>query len=278
MSDPLPPRTPLSPFASAILARHASGALPRLASRLVEGRIERDPRWRSAYDALRRAERAASATPLSRGQKDLLKARVLDAVAAESTPAPVRLLRFAAPLVAAAAVVVVLVMPKGADDLVARGDESTGVGLRVRCLDGAATRVLAEAAGGTLTHVAASRLACPDDGVLSFSTTTRGAKPLHLSLVVVDEAGARVIYTSAAPRAPAVDATLDVALPMKGRAGFALFALFAETPATSAVVDGLLETAARQGVDLSRAARLPVDAIAQARVDIDVAPTETRTP
>jgi len=279
MSDPLPPPAPLSSFAAALLARHASAALPRVVSRFVEGRIANDPRWRAAYDALRRAERAASSSPLSRGQKDLLKARVLDAVAAEAASAPSRALRFAAPLAAAAVVaVVVLVLPRDTDDLVARGDGSTGAGLRVLCLDGAATRVIAEAASGTLTHITASRLTCPDDAVLSFSTTTRGATPLTLSLVVVEQDHARVVYTSPSPLAPSVDAPLDVALPLRGRARFAVFALFSETPATSAVVDGLLATAARQGIDLSRAARLPIDAVAQARVDVDVTPAEARTP
>jgi hypothetical protein len=279
-----------------LLPRLAAGTLPGWLARPLHEAVRTDGELGRAYDALRRAERAAAApaaapAAVTAAQRDLLEALVLGG----PTAAPARARRFALPgaaaaLAAAAVVGFVVLRPAGDDggdrafplgDLAARSERlhAEPLGVKVSCVrtvDGE-NQVVGSATAGA--RQSGDVLSCPHGSLLAFSTTNLGAETRHMFVVGVGEDGARRWYApfdrdAAATAVPAgqVDAvlpTLADTSSMPADARLSLFILISDEPFDAAAVERQLASSALRGVPLSRLERLPLmDVPLQGRIDV----------
>jgi hypothetical protein len=272
-----------------------SGACPAwLAARLLRA-VVATRSWNAHYEALRRVERALSSTSqststrgasaLAPGQVDLVESLILASVAPSPTPRLARARRFfASPLVvfpagAAAGVVAMLVVRAPAPSEHkwterGRGD-APHVGVRARCVDASAHRVVGQAEAGP--RMVDDRLTCPRGDLLSVSLTNLETDPYYVFVVGVGANGAlRFISpfdesSTAREATPgAVDQPLDVladtaSLPADG--DVTLFTLFSKTPLSGAEVARRMRDARARGVAVHALAQLPFDAYT-ARIEL----------
>jgi hypothetical protein len=156
----------------------------------------------------------------------------------------------------------------------ARGVDAAAPGIRVRCLDDAGTRILDEAEDGAGARVRRSHLACPESALLAFSVTQRAAVAHYVALVLIDDQGRATVLHAPPDAAPfdrgSIDVSLDRALPLRGRSAFSVYAIFTPERRSSQGLEEVIARAARDGVDLLRLARFPVEGSLQARVDVTV--------
>lgn len=278
------------PFGRALVGRLAAGRLPGFVARRVHARLARDEGLARYYDTLRRIERAAAgSTGLGAEQKRLVGAMLF---AGAPSPSPTRELapsswpRALVALAGATAALVLFVRIEGASPVTedssftARGAGEVAVGVRARCLAASGERVLSQAEAGVGPTVAPPELACPDGGLLALSATNRGARDAWVFVVGVGSDGdtrwiapfdraARSVRVGEG----AVDRVLGDLATLESRGAgerLALHALFSARPLHADDVEAALALARRQGLEVAKLARLPVDARAQARLDVVV--------
>ena len=244
-------------------------------------RMRDDPAWSAHYDALRAVERAAAGgVAFGPGQIDDGERRLLAALA---EPTPERGSRrgaaFAA-LAAAVSVAAFVVVADGTpatDGWAARGaGDAARVGVRARCVDEGTGSVSASAEVSPRHVVDALR--CRPGSLLAFSLTNLEQQPAHVFVVGVAETGELRWYqpfderaTSAVVGAGTVDRPLAVAADtrqMPTDARVTLFALFSPTPIEGAAVARSVRTAQARGVPIGKVDRLPLEGVAQARIDL----------
>lgn len=273
-------------FKRALTHALVDGRLPRWLAPQVHRRVLADGAWRAEYEALRQAERvAANAPPVTKAQVDLLEALVLQEVATSSPTAESagrRLLAWTAVATAACVLVAVgfsaLLPPREADvawRARGAGDEAPALGLKLRCVAKDRTRVLDDAEAGA--RQLEDRLSCPHGGLLSFSVTNLDDAPRYLFAVGVSESQELRWYApftksgrSLKVEPGAVDRHLETLadtgeLPKDERVS--LFVLYSSKPLTGHEIEAQLERApARE--HLGKAARLPIPAEVQARIEL----------
>ncbi len=273
-------------FARALLPRYAAGNLPSTLRNWVRRRLSSDPVLAAAYDALRRAERAAAqGAPLSGGQLDLLESAILDAVAHEGAP---QRSRVRAPLVpgvlAAAALALFGVVARppadddrgfGVGDLQARGAalQQHPLGIKVACVMHDAVVDSASAGARDSGDV----LRCGKGGLLAFSTTNLASDTRHVFVVGIARDGSRRWYApfgkdSASVAMPAGQA--DALLPTLADTStmpaddVALFVLLSDQAFAAHDVERQLSSSERSGTPLGRLERLPVGVPLQGRIEL----------
>lgn len=271
-----------------LLAVLVSGLCPAPLARFLHRRVLADPAWASAYHRARRAERAGSDRNLSTGQADLLEQLILSRVAGDaststltstltstSTHASAQTRSGAwAPLAAACAVAVVFVVvgeppARGTLWTTRGGDDAPRVGMRARCIDKVAQRVVDQAEVGP--RAMSDVLRCPHGSLLSFSMTNLEKEPVYVYAVGVTDGGSLRFFspfeessTSLRVDANTVDHPLDVvadtgALPDDG--GIALFTLFSTHALRGADIARSLRSAGQRAVRVRALDQLPVDAL-----------------
>lgn len=251
---------------------------------ILHGRMRADQAWSADYDALRRLEQAAARAGFGPSQTDLVERMILADVArnerksARAVPLAVALCAGAA----AAALLLFVGSGNRADEEIwtSRGGATRAeglVGVRVRCIDGVARRVLAEAE--VAPDVARGGLECVRGGLLSFALTNRSEHVAHVFIVGVAATGELRWYApfvegaSSAAMAPGVvDELLPSAadtseMPADGRV--TLHALFTSRPLSGAEVARLVRGAAARGVSVHALERLPVGGeVEQGRLEL----------
>jgi hypothetical protein len=279
-------------IAARLLPRYASGTLPGVLRRLVQGALAGDADLAARYHLLRRLECAARGedASVSAAQEDVILAGVFDGLdgldrkhSTVTTASSLRLSTWSGALAAAAAVAFVVVAPGPSADpdhtptgLQARGDsDEAPLGLRVRCVDGSGSRVLDDATAGARQKVGS--LSCVDDGLLAFSLTNLSPQERFVFVVGVDETG-RVVslppFGEGAPALPVAPGAVDVVverlapMPVLGDGGLTLHVLVDNAPFTGADVGRRLQTANAAALPLSSLDRLPVDVEVQARLNL----------
>jgi hypothetical protein len=276
-------------IAASLLPRYASGTLPGVLRRLVQGALAADADLAARYHLLRRLERAARGedASVSAAQEDAILAGVLEGLDREGSTvtmaSSLRLSTWSGAAAAAAAVAFVVVAPGPSAEpdhtpigLQARGDsDEAPLGLRVRCVDGSGSRVLDDATAGARQKVGS--LSCVDDGLLAFSLTNLSPQERFVFVVGVDEAG-RVVslppFGEGAPALPVAPGAVDVVverlapMPVLGDGGLTLHVLVDDAPFTGADVGRRLQTANAAALPLSSLDRLPVDVEVQARLNL----------
>lgn len=276
-------------FKQALARALVDGRLPRWLVPSLHRRILEQRAWRAEYEALRHAERLAAGAPaVTQSQVDLLETLVLHEVQGVSeTRGPVYA------WVAAAAAMCVLVgilfqaLPSGPETTdpawrVRRADgDAPRLGLKLRCVAPDRSRVLAAAEAGA--RQLEDRLSCPHGGLLSFSVTNLDEAPRYLFAVgVSDEAELRwyapFTRTSRSVKVEPgeVDRLLETLadtseLPDDDRVS--LFVLYSSRPLSGHEIEAQLARAPTRQ-HLQKAARLPVEAEVQARIELqtDVEP------
>jgi hypothetical protein len=283
----------------------ASGQLPSVHARAVHARAVDDDAWRAYYHALRSVERACARThgdelpPVSVGQRETLRALILDGAEASSREAqkPVAHASRVGVIGGALAVATLLVFvivnpPKGdeaSDDFQARGTGGA-VGIRAVCVD-PDTRVLRdEAEGGSGASAEGGRLACAAGDVLVAYATNLSAGEREVRLVVAAEDGARIVDDGTGASAfPVAKGAVRAALPQGVSLGApgrrTLFVLFAPPTSSSKrsahdrELQAALDELKREGIDARGLPWLPVSAFeVQARIDVDVTPADEKEP
>lgn len=270
----------LSFIKRALLSRLVAGTLPRPVAAALHRRLARDPEWLAAYEALRRAERAAAGGPVITEQQMALFERLVVEQAATGAEARAPRGALVGLAAAAAAVALFLALPRGEDEWATRSAAAAGtkVGVRVRCLSvtSAAPRVVSESV--LSPHRAPASLACPREAMLAFSVTNLDDEPRHVFLVGVNDRDELRWYAPFEPssrsvevRAGEVDRLLETLaelrdLPEGERV--TVFALFSDDPVDGAALEARLREARARGLPLSRLDRLPVGVELQARADL----------
>jgi hypothetical protein len=268
-----------------LLVRLQQGTLPRWLARHTMSAISRDVELAAQYDALWRAERAASGNA-DVGLSDAQKQRLWSDLAKENTTAAARLPRFvpigAVSAVACAAIAVIAlrspadgIAPMPLGELSARAAlvEKTPLGVRVRCLVN--NDVTDDAVFGA--RQTGANLRCADRGILAFSTTNFADTARFAFVVGVDAQGNRFdvapfFSTSQAVSlgARTTDMVLNTLAPMSALStgDITLFVLLSEQPFSGEEIAQRLDAAARSAVPLGQLERLPVDVPVQARMSI----------
>lgn len=276
-------------LARSLLPRYAAGNLPGALRNWVAGRLHADGTLAAAYDALRRAERAAAnGAPLSAGQLDLIEGAVLDALENQGAQKRSRMRTVLLPAALAAgalAVVVVARPPAGEDnpfgvgDLASRGAalQQHPLGMKVACVQGDV--VVDSASAGA--RDSGDTLSCGKGGLLAFSTTNLAGETRHVFVVGVTRDGTRRWYapfdkTAASVAMPAgqVDALLPTLADTSTMPDddVALFVLLSDQPFAAADVERQLAASERHGTPLGRLERLPVGVPLQGRIELVRAP------
>ncbi|MDP2340763.1 MAG: hypothetical protein Q8O67_07390 [Deltaproteobacteria bacterium] len=249
------------------------GRAPPWVLAFLHRRMLGDAVWRAHYHAVRSVERAAAGTEFSAGQSALVERMLLDQLVPER-----KRRRRLAPLVAfagvAAAVALLVVVPGSSVDSIegwtGRGPAGDGGdlrGVRVRCVDRAVPRVLAEAEAAP--GVRQGGLVCPRGALLSFSVTNRSNAAGYVFVVGLSPAGELRWYApfvegaSSTPMpAGVVDELLPTAadtsaMPQDGRV--TLHALFSKAPLSGVEVARRIRGATGHGVSVGALERLPID-------------------
>ncbi len=266
-------------FKRRLAAALASNALPTFLVLWLHRRLARDHALGAAYDALRQAERAAAGgAALTASQSELLESLVLSAAGTER--------RARAPFAAMGAAMGAAALfvwfggapglPTLSGPLVERGASGDPLGVTVTCIDKATKSVTGLATVGARTP--AAPLACAHGALLAFSTTNLGASGKHLFVVGIGEDGDRRWYapfSTGGPTIPLPPGTAGVALPVAADTSgmtleprTSLHVLFFDAPREGSDVERILAAAAARGTTLRALERLPVDATAQARIDV----------
>lgn len=288
---PQQPRGAPSPGQRLLLRALLGGWLPRAWAQGVHRAIAKDAAWSAAYDAARRAERAASLPggkrrAFSAGQIDLVEDLIFAQLDAAQTqqgpqtqPAPAWWQQWM-PLAAAAALVVVFVnVPSNVDDAyTARGGdaaEGARVGVRARCIDKDARRVVDEAEAGP--RAPADSLRCPRGSLLSLSVTNLDDADVYVYAVGVADDGALRFFSpfdepasSVKVARGTVDDPLDVVADTAAfpdDKGVALFTLFSARPLRGPDVARTLRDVQQRTGHVQALDRLPFDALTT-RIDL----------
>lgn len=257
-----------------LLSLLVSGLCPSPVARLLHRRVLADPQWAAAYHRARRAERAGSGRSLSTGQADLLEQLILARVPAEASTATSSSGATWAPLAAACAVLVVFVIgaePPGPHSVWTSrgGDDAPRVGMRARCIDKGAQRVVDQAEVGP--RAMSDVLRCPRGSLLSFSMTNLEKEPVYVYAVGVTDGGSLRFFspfdessTSLRVDANTVDHPLDVVADtgsLPDDDGIALFTLFSTHALRGADIARSLRSAGHRAVRVRALDQLPVDAL-----------------
>lgn len=271
---------PLGPIQRALLARLMSGALPRWLEPRVRARVRDDVKWRAAYNALRRAERASAGdVALSAGQLAFIER----AAVPSQTPRASSLARVTTSLSAAAASAAVLLFAFGSPAPApsrwqSRGGGTPAVGVKVRCLneENGTPHIIDETVlGGSALG---QPLTCQPDGLLAFSFTNLSASPAYAFVLGVRDDGEPLWFAPFAPdgqslsmragAADAMQATVAELAQMQLGHAVTLHALLSERPLSGDEIAAALKRARQAGLNLARLDRLPVPAQAQARATL----------
>jgi hypothetical protein len=314
--QPLPPPS-IDAVRASLTHLLLSGACPPRLAASLHRRIQADPAWAAYYSALRRLERTLADAPFSGAQTALVEQLVLqrlDAMGAiEASTRAVRadektgargrsgLGAGSWPALAATACMIAFVVtsrptspvdgapPVGDDDTTfnARGtaEGTPRYGLRVRCVDRSARRVIATAEAaprGPSTSLACG--ATDADAVLAFSFTNLEQEAVHAYAIGVTTTGALRFLPpfgeeagSVAIPGGTVDRALDVAASARGLSSdgpLSIFALFSDRPLRGADVARALRDAEARGMPVRALDRLPIGAWT-ARVELVEQPTHS---
>jgi hypothetical protein len=277
------PPGPAGFFRSILVRVLLSGWCPAPLARAIHRMMQTDPAMSAAYSASRRIERAASGRAFSPGQVDLVEQLIMGAVAEAEAAESSRELSWAsswravvAPLSAAAAMVFVFVatgdnvqQPETAVDVwTTRGGSAPRVGVRARCIDAAARKIIDSAEAGPASDV--DVLTCPRGGLLSLSITNLDDEAVYVYAVGVADDGLRFLSpfsesSSSLRIAPnTVDVPLDVvadtaALPPDEN--IAIFTLFSPKALRGPDVARTIRAAQDRAVRVQSLDRLPVEAL-----------------
>lgn len=282
-----------------LLPRYAQGTLPAFLRVVVRDVLDDDADLATRYHLLRRLEHSALSDDrgVSAAQEELLFAGLQDALDRQASSSALTTsqgswsqalgLPIWSSAAAAAAVVgfIVMASPGAGPDvdvdvdvglgLQPRGDEHAPLGVRVRCVDAAGSRVLDDATAGARQKV--SSLACSDDGMLAFSMTNLSETARHVFVVGVAADGQVVSLPpfSTGSQALRVEAgSVDVVverlapMPIVGVDGLTLHVLVDAEPFGADGIERRLQAASRSDLPLQSLDRLPVDVDVQARLNL----------
>ncbi len=269
---------------SLLLPRYAAGTLSPFLARRVRAALAADPALAAAYDALRRAERAASGQPLSSGQRETLEALLFSGPLSGESPAPavargrVGWSAWGSALAAAAVVAFAVVRvdppahgPGSVGALEARGAHiaKDPVGVKVSCLTRDNAIVDTATAGA---RRALDVLRCPASSLLAFSTTNLSHETRQVFVVGVAPDGSRRWYApftgaSVAVGPGVIDNVLPSLADTLGMPGgdVTLFVLVSDTAFSA---DQLERQLKKSALPLGHLDRLPVDVPLQARIEL----------
>lgn len=253
-----------------------------MAARLHRRVLER-PALRSLYDAQRREERKRRGDPpVTEAQVALLERLVLDEVRqreAREAPGSARRFAFAGVAVAAASLIAVLLVPRQIEEPArwrARGlGEGARVGVKLRCVSADQKRVLDEAEAGARAR--SDRLRCPHGALLAFSVTNLETEPRYVFAVGLGDDGglrffapfhkdARAVLVEPGAVDRLLEPLADTA-PLPKDERVSLFLLSGKERLHGHEVEARL-SAAPLRQHLRKAARLPLPADVQARIEI----------
>lgn len=237
-----------------------------LVNQMIDARPELKDDDLDVYNLMRRVENLAADTEFSAHQMAAIEDEILGAVALEEKPALSwvhALQRIFIPAAAAACALLLFIALPKEDGWQARGDAGLRAGVNAQCVSQSGALGAQTSVGAQLMH---GQLTCARKDLVAFTANNLSSKDLHLMIVALSHDVDFVTDQSVRVPAGSAQVVLEDAARAKDTE---LFVLFFDAPTSRHTIEAQLADAQARG-HLRSAAKLPVPAVVQARVKIEV--------